>query len=157
MNTVCRGISIGRNSNQPSELKSSGTLLPLPARYFRTPPEKGLGFGKRFSLWNLNRVSSIVIWPWLEALRGLPSGDDLPFVRVYELGSSIDRGGWEGGGGGAEGADGAVTGGGGGAAGGAEGADDGGGGGGAAGELLFPKAFRAACTAIEAARPPFAG
>lgn len=135
------------NTVQVRAFKSNGTLLPRPARYFRTPPWNGRGFGNRLSLWNLNLSSSILTIP----PPGL-DGDDPPLVSVYELGSSIalaagwvgwspceigreedgGRGGsWEGGAGGAVGG---AVGGGGGGAGGADGADvDGGGGGGGGG------------------------
>ena len=39
-------------------LRSSGTLLPRPARYLRTSRVNGRGFGNNPSLWNLNRISS---------------------------------------------------------------------------------------------------
>lgn len=39
-------------------LRSSGTLLPRPARYLRTSRVNGRGFGSNPSLWNLNRISS---------------------------------------------------------------------------------------------------
>lgn len=80
-------------SIQLRELKSNGTLLPLPARYFRTPPWNGRGFGNRLSFWNLNLLSSILTIPGEPP--GLDSGECPPLVRVYELGSSIDlAAGW---------------------------------------------------------------
>lgn len=71
------------HSNQPlSALRSSGTLLPLPARYLRCPPVKGRGLESKPSFWNLNRVSSIWTLPWFNGLREVGTGDELPLVSV---------------------------------------------------------------------------
>lgn len=86
-------------------------------------------------------------------------GKEPPFDSVYVLGSSADligcnvcglvNGGADGGGGGAVGAVGALN------IGAEGGVDGGGGGGGAAGEVCpLPKAFLAACMAIEGVRAP---
>lgn len=125
-------------------LRSNGTLLPRPALYFFGPPRKSLGRGNWDSSTNLHRRSwTGTILPFCPGagLVGLLMLDP-PFVRVYELGSSIDRrGAW------LAGLPGGDAGGGGGA-----GADEGGGGGGAAGDAR-PKALRAACSASEGAAP----
>jgi hypothetical protein len=71
------------HSNQPLKAaKSNGTLLPLPARYLRSPPTKGRGLGSNPSPWNLNRLSSIRTAPFVEGLRELGAGDDPPLVSV---------------------------------------------------------------------------
>jgi hypothetical protein len=68
-------------------LKSSGTLLPLPALYLLGPPLNCLGMGSDSSGWNLNLASWTVnlgplpplpIWLVPRERAGEP-----PFVRVY--------------------------------------------------------------------------
>jgi hypothetical protein len=70
------------HSNQPRKaLKSNGTLLPLPARYRRSPPMNFRGLGSKPSLWNLNRVSSIWTGPCAEGLREVGAGEP-PLLSV---------------------------------------------------------------------------
>lgn len=140
------------HTNHPLKaLRSRGTLLPLPARYLRSPPVRGLGLGNRLSPWNLKRASSIRTGPFAERLCEMGAGDAPPLVSVYALGSSVEgtscERGREGTGDGRDG--GSITGGAGaeagGGGGGAAGAAEGGGGGGAEGELVvWLKAVRAA-------------
>jgi len=70
-----------------NELRSSGTLLPLPALYLLGPPVNGLGIGNASSGWNLNLLSWTTnlapplpppIWLVPRERPGEP-----PFVRVY--------------------------------------------------------------------------
>lgn len=69
--------------NQPLKaLRSSGTLLPLPARYLRSPPANGRGLGNKPSPWNLKRESSIRTRPFVEGLPELGAGDGPPLVSV---------------------------------------------------------------------------
>lgn len=66
------------HSTQPrNALRSKGTLLPLPARYRRSPPINCRGLGSSPSSWNLNRGSSIRTGPCpcVEGLRELGAGD----------------------------------------------------------------------------------
>lgn len=69
-------------------LKFSGTLLPLPARYLRSPPTNGRGLGSSPSPWNLNRGSSIRTKPCDGEICALGEGDEPPLVNVYALESS---------------------------------------------------------------------
>ncbi len=87
--TICARYRPQFLCTQPlNALKSNGTLLPRPARYFRTPPVKGRGLGSRLSPWNLNRVSSIRTGPCETGARNPGAGDEPPLVSVYALGSS---------------------------------------------------------------------
>lgn len=64
---------------QPRLLRSSGTLLPLPALYRFATPVNCRGGGSCDSSWNFHLPSLTVCAPPLD-----PGGDNVPFVRVYE-------------------------------------------------------------------------
>jgi len=124
-------------------LRSKGTLLPLPARYFLVPPTKSLGFGNRPSSFHCHLGSLITIrsplGPGVCEGEWFGLGDLAPLaVKVNILGSNME---WR-----REEPRERVVGGGG------EGALNGGGGGAPLGDAC-PAARRVACAARDGVAP----
>lgn len=68
-----------------SALRSSGTLLPLPARYFLGLPRNSLGFGNTPSSTHFHRGSSM----WIFSPLGRPPPPPLVFVELVRVGLGL--------------------------------------------------------------------